>query len=440
MTSGPSKATLCQLGTLFRVGSFGGMSDPELLERFAGRVGDDEAAERAFEALVERHGPMVLAVCRSVLGDRHEAEDAFQASFLVLARRARSIRRRDSVGPWLHGVAQRVSARLKARAARRRVVEARGAGPGGRDGRAADEGWPELHEEVARLPEAYRVPVVLCYLQGLTYDEAADRLRWPIGTLKVRLARARALLRARLIRRGLAPTVGFLGSAASVEAAAVPGRLASATVSGATRLAAGGRTGGGLISDSVAALAAEAHKAMLLTKLRCAGAAGLVVIFAIGAIAHRAPGSQELAPRERDGPGQPPPGAGAPAGPGAARSLVVAPRELEAHDGHGELLMYALDARGERILDPDAGHWTIAPALAATAKRHYVEGSLVVETLFNVPGIGQYFVKSVDSLDYGMIMGTTLFYAALVMVINLVVDLMYGVIDPRVRLGAGART
>src|SRR5262249_34927641 len=163
-----SPTALKHLATLFRVGTVAGLSDGQLLDRFLD--GPDEAAEAAFAVLVERHGPMVLRVCRQALGDPHDAEDAAQATFLVLARRARSTRRADSVASWLYGVACRVSARAKADAARRRARERRGvevaakaAVEGGRP-----EPWTELHEELGRLPEKFRLPIVLFHLEGLS--------------------------------------------------------------------------------------------------------------------------------------------------------------------------------------------------------------------------------------------------------------------------------
>src|SRR5215469_9886075 len=206
----------------------GGLSDGALLERFTAR-----GEEAAFEALLQRHGPMVLGVCRRVLGDVHEAEDAFQATFLVLVRSARSVGKAGSVGSWLHGVAHRTA--LKARAARaaRRRHERRVAVMASKaDG--ADVAWAELRqvldEEVGRLPEACRGPFVLCYLEGKTYDEAARLLGCPKGTVSTRLTRARELLRARLTRRGLALSAGLLATALCQGAApAVPPALAAAT-------------------------------------------------------------------------------------------------------------------------------------------------------------------------------------------------------------------
>jgi RNA polymerase sigma factor (sigma-70 family) len=214
---------------LYDHGTFAGLSDGALLERFAGRTG--EAAELAFAALVERHGPMVLRVCRRVLADPHDAEDAFQAVFLVLARRAGAVRKRESLASWLHGVALRVAGTARAGKARRAGHERRAAaraetavlseGP-------ADDIGAVLHEEIARMPDRYRAPVVLCYLEGRTYDEASRVLGCPVGTVKSRLATARATLRARLTRRGLAPAAGAITGllAADGATAAIPGRVA----------------------------------------------------------------------------------------------------------------------------------------------------------------------------------------------------------------------
>ena len=195
MDSGPTGAAPRYLAALFHAGTVAGLGDRVLLERFAERRdASDEAAEVAFAALVERHGPMVLRVCRAVLGDRHEAEDAFQATFLVLASRARSIRRGDSVGSWLHGVALRVANRARWRSARRRHHERRHAEMTATTeadeshSRVPDDVDRVLHEEIGRLPEKYRRPVVLCYLEGLTHDQAADQLGWPVGTVRRRLA------------------------------------------------------------------------------------------------------------------------------------------------------------------------------------------------------------------------------------------------------------
>lgn len=195
-----------QLHVLAGIGVVGDLPDSRLLGLVLG--GHDVKSKAAFTALMQRHGPMVLGICRHVLGDTQDAEDAFQATFLVLARKAGSVRKADSLASWLHGVALRVSARTRVNTARRRSSERQAAAmrtTSAQNPDAIDQSWPELHEEIARLPGRYREPVVLCYLQGLTTEAAADRLRCPRGTILSRLSRARDRLRERLKRRGLAP-------------------------------------------------------------------------------------------------------------------------------------------------------------------------------------------------------------------------------------------
>jgi RNA polymerase sigma factor (sigma-70 family) len=162
--------------------------------------------EVAFETLVNRHGAMVHGVCQRILGNRHDAEDAVQATFLVLVYRAGSVRKQASFSHWLYSVACRTALQARTKLARRRVHEKKVAT------RAICEAvpdlvWQELHsildDEVSRLPEKYRTPFALCYLEGMTYEEASRKLRWPKGTVAIRLARARQRLRANLIRRGV---------------------------------------------------------------------------------------------------------------------------------------------------------------------------------------------------------------------------------------------
>ena len=212
------------------------MGDCELLERFAERDGEgDKWAELAFTTLVARHGPMVLRVCRATLGDQHEAGDAFQATFLILARRAPSIRQGRSVGSWLHGVALRVAANARLRTARRRRHERRHAAMTTRNADLVarkpafdGESGQIVNEEINRLPERFRSAVVLCYLEGLTHEMAADHLGCPVGTVRSRLATGRDRLRRRLTRRGLAPAGSSLE--ASAASPAVPGLLLDSTM------------------------------------------------------------------------------------------------------------------------------------------------------------------------------------------------------------------
>src|SRR5262245_59291090 len=199
--------------------------DAELLERFV--RGHDEAA---FELLVRRYGAMVYNVCRRVLRDDHDAEDAFQASFLILARKAASLGRREALPGWLYRVALRVALRARARVPA--LVGAEFPEPAAEDPDSVL--WQDLKsvldEEVGRLPEKYRLPVVLCYLSGLSTDEAACRIGVPRGTVLSRLAWARERLRGRLARRGVALSAALLGTLPARAASAVPLPLARATI------------------------------------------------------------------------------------------------------------------------------------------------------------------------------------------------------------------
>jgi RNA polymerase sigma factor (sigma-70 family) len=203
MTAGASSLRQKQLVALLQCGTFAGLSDGELLDQFMARR--DEAGEAAFAALVHRHGPMVLRTCLDLVGNEPDAHDAFQATFLVLIRRAGTIRQRNSVQSWLFGVARRVAAQVRIDSARRRRIEHKAAQLRVVDREGGDDA--ELRqvvaEEMARLPEKYRAPVLLCDLEGLTYDAAAQRLGCPAGTVGIRLMRARNRLRYRLNRRGI---------------------------------------------------------------------------------------------------------------------------------------------------------------------------------------------------------------------------------------------
>jgi RNA polymerase sigma factor (sigma-70 family) len=270
---------------LFDVGTVAGLSDGQLLERCAGRGG--EAAELAFTALVERHGPMVLRVCRRVLVDPHDAEDAFQAVFLVLVRRARSIRSRDSVASWLHGVALRVSSAARSARERRTGHERRAAESttvAANDRSAGDELGRALQEEISRLPERYQAAVVLCHLEGRTYDEAARLLGCPVGTVKSRLASAREKLRAGLTRRGLGPPSVVIGGVLAAERAraAVPCHLAEVAVSSAVWPITGRIEATVVVPAAVAALAEGVLQTMILTKLRMTAVLLLAVGIGVG--------------------------------------------------------------------------------------------------------------------------------------------------------------
>jgi RNA polymerase sigma factor (sigma-70 family) len=199
-----------EVRTLFDTGTTGGLSDGELLGRLSERPTRDDAAKPAFAALVERHGPMVMRVCRSILRDEHDAQDAFQATFLVLVRKADSVRQHYSVGSWLHGVALRVAAHARAGMARRRRHERRAGEMTVTADHSSSQGIsPELatilHEELGRLPDRYRAAIVLCYLESHSCEAAARHLGCAVGTIKSRLARGRERLRGQLVRRGIVP-------------------------------------------------------------------------------------------------------------------------------------------------------------------------------------------------------------------------------------------
>jgi RNA polymerase sigma factor (sigma-70 family) len=235
-------AVASDLQAIFEGGMVAGLTDGQLLERFAS--GRAEAAEPAFAAPVSRHGPMVLGVCRGVLRDAHDSEDAFQAAFLTLARKAGSLRRPEPLGPWLHGVAYRVARRLRDTDARRRRHETEAAMSRATFSDRADgtDRRPEvsdavevLHGEIARLPERYRAAVVLCDLQGQTQQEAGRRLGRPAGTISARLSRACERLRGRLTRRGLALPSAITG--AVPNAAGISGVLPNALLGATIRMA-----------------------------------------------------------------------------------------------------------------------------------------------------------------------------------------------------------
>jgi RNA polymerase sigma factor (sigma-70 family) len=241
------------------------LSDGQLLDRFV--QGREEAA---FAGLIERHGPLVLGVCRRVLRHEQDAEDAFQATFLILAKKAGSIRRREALAGWLYEVAYHVALKAKAAAARRRSRDAQGEHmphPDPMAAAAAEELRAILDEELHRLPDKYRTPLVLCYMQGLTNEEAGRRLGWTKGTVSGRLARARDLLRDRLARRGVALSGGLLAAALGREVAAVPPALAAATARAALLWVAG-QAAPAVVSASVAALTEGGLKTMFVTRLK----------------------------------------------------------------------------------------------------------------------------------------------------------------------------
>ncbi len=270
MTAKPASADLRkQLDRLSGMGVVGNLSDGSLLERIVHKQGEE--AQSAFTVLVERHGPMVLGVCRHALCHSHDADDAFQATFMVLARKATSVRKAESVASWLHGVALRVAKRAKSEVARRAEYERRSALMKASEPERVEglpDSWPELHEEIARLPRHYREPVVLCYLEGLSADVAAQRLGCPRGTVLSRLSRAKDRLRARLIRRGIASPTVPLFAGTLPHATAMPSALLEATVKTSLGFMSRSSTALALGSTKPAALASGVLHAMLISKLR----------------------------------------------------------------------------------------------------------------------------------------------------------------------------
>ncbi|WP_165220341.1 sigma-70 family RNA polymerase sigma factor [Aquisphaera insulae] len=283
-----SPDVLRQVQALFGPGATAGVSDAELLERFVLRKRESAealaSAEAAFEAIVARHGPMVLGVCRRALNAPADIDDAFQATFLILVRKAGSVRVDGSLGRWLYGVARKVAARARIRAERQRgrtcsLIDDPEA-PAGASNR--DERFGILDEEVASLPLRYRTPVILCHFEGLTQAEAAARLHCPVGTVSGRLTRARGMLRQRLVRRGLAVSAGALASDFEIGAAraAVPQALATSTSRAAAALATAGSSPTGIVSAAALSLMNETARAVSAVRLGLAAAVVLALSLA----------------------------------------------------------------------------------------------------------------------------------------------------------------
>jgi RNA polymerase sigma-70 factor (ECF subfamily) len=243
-------------------------SDAELLERFV-----TERDESTFAALVARHGPMVFGVCRRMLRHAQDAEDAFQSTFLVLVRKAASIGRRELLGNWLYGVAIRVASRARLLAARRQtreLVDREHGAVATREPVQSSDSSVVVVEEVGNLPIKYRIPVVLCYLEGRSNEEAADELGCPVGTVKTRLSRAREMLRKRLTRRGLTLGTAAITTALSAEALAVslPPVMVDSTLKAAVCFAANDADAGGLVSAQAVALTKGVLHTMFVTKIK----------------------------------------------------------------------------------------------------------------------------------------------------------------------------
>lgn len=278
MANGPLNLVVHQLRRTALLRETAEATDGQLMACYAAR-----RDEVAFEALVRRHGPMVWGVCRRVLTNPQDREDAFQATFLVLVRKAAAVRPREAVAGGLYGVAYRAALKARATAARRAARErqvrqmpepaAAGEGPW--------HDWlPLLDQELARLPTKYRLPLVLCELEGKTRKEAAGQLGWPAGTVAGRLAQGRAMLAKRLRRHGLPFSGGLLAAvfAQHTAAAGVPTSLLVSTVQAAAAFAAG-KAAAGVVSVRAAALTEGMVKAMLLSKIKIL--AGFMLVMAI---------------------------------------------------------------------------------------------------------------------------------------------------------------
>jgi RNA polymerase sigma factor (sigma-70 family) len=322
--------------------------DEELLARFAAR---DEAA---FAALLWRHGPMVFGVCARALGDTPDAEDAFQATFVVLAHRAHSVSRPGLLANWLYGVARRTALKARARAARRQAAE-RGAGPMTETDPADEAARRELllvlDDELGRLPERYRVPLVLCYLGGHTHEAAARRLGCPRKTITTRLARGCERLRAALARRGVALSLVALAAALTRTAQALPPGLPETTVHAATA---------GAVPAGVAALAREVLRSMRVSKLKWL--AVLLLAAGVVAVALSRPVPADEHPREK----KPAPAPAAPAADAAKEDLEALQGRWEGQsaeeDGRAlseeQARRFLVSVKGDRMLLLPGGEWT----------------------------------------------------------------------------------
>jgi len=398
MSNGSRPETLLQqFEDLFTAGVVGGLSDGELLERFL--LERSPAGEAAFRALVERHGPMVLRVCNRTLNDRDAAEDAFQATFLVLARQACSIRKRHSVACWLFGVARRAATRIQVAEARRRRYERQStprlAVLAARQSEAS-ESFPELHAEVERLPEKYRIPIVLCHFEGLTQEQAASRLHWPVGTVKTRLSRGREQLRSRLQRRGW-PSVPMALASRHLpgNATVIPRRLLSSTLEMATRFTAG-TAAGGFVSPAALTITSGVLRAMWINKLRLAGMVLFGVLgLGLGAavVAQQAAGNRPAGVVEQSDP----PGARVPASTGVRFAGVTGPNQEKVvrirprFDGRVDKVLVSV---GSRVKKGDPLLELFSSELAA-AKNDY-------ETARNLHDRDKKALDSMASLNYAV--------------------------------------
>jgi RNA polymerase sigma factor (sigma-70 family) len=359
---------LRQIDRLFGDGTLASVGDGQLLERFLAS-GD----ETAFEALVDRHGPMVLGLCRRMLRDPRDVEDAFQATFLVLVRTGGAIRDRSLVSTWLYRVAFRVARQARAQTLRRRNYEVAVVGldvatePDAND--MLNVG-PVLDQELSRLPEKYRAPLVLCYLEGRTHDQAAEALRCPVGTVRSRLARGRDLLRKRLTRGGYTPTAALLamnqGATLRLMSESVSPSLVSHTLKLVLRSGSAPTIQAGAAAASVLVLTRGVLTTMKLTRLKWIGLSLLATGLSAGgavAVSYARPGGSHVGPDKGLAPAD-------------VISLATAP-ELQSRarsplllKGWGE----AIDPDGDCSFDLVDGRLTITvPAPARPSRGHGLE-------------------------------------------------------------------
>jgi RNA polymerase sigma factor (sigma-70 family) len=283
MATNPMNEVIQHLGRTMLLRDGAGFTDGQLLEAYLSRR--DEAA---LAGLVRRHGPMVWGVCRRVLRNYHDAEDAFQATFLVLVRKAASIASRELLANWLYGVAHQTALKARATAAKRCARERQVTEmpePAMTEQDLWDDLQPRLDDELSCLPDKHRAVIVLCDLEGKTRKEAARQLGVPEGTVASRMATARRLLAKRLARHGLVVSGGALASAVFQQAASacVPPSVVSCTIKAAAVVAAGPAAATGAFSVKVAVLTEGVLKAMLLTKLKLASALVCVFVLLCGA-------------------------------------------------------------------------------------------------------------------------------------------------------------
>jgi serpin B len=361
---GPLGKTVRHIRTLAGASPDDGVSDARLLRRYAARR--DEAA---FAAVVRRHGPLVLGVCRRLLRDGPDAEDAFQATFLVLARRAGCRAWGESVAGWLCAVARRVARKARTALARRTVRRQEMPddvpGPGPEGGDAAGELATAVVEELGQLPEKYRTPLVLCYLQGKSNEEAARELGRPVGTVWSRLSQGRELLRRRLVRRGLAPSaVAFAAALARPATAAVPEELfvsltqAAADAAGTTAAAGAGPT-------AAAALAKGVLRDMASIKWKVTAA--LVAACALGlgtAVFQRLPAAVPDTPPEKGSPEPPGQARKEKKGEGVKEAPADVPALVKGNNAFAlDLYARLRERKGNLFLSP----YSLSTALAMTS-------------------------------------------------------------------------